>query len=98
MQRHARDIRLDVGDFDMIVSLARALRARRNIGAAMLAGRSEQVALARGIGVQPPVRAGMRLARASAGGLLRGLPGGYWPWLGGVLDSSGGFGGVPSLA
>ena len=73
MQRHARHVRLDVGDFDMIVGLARALRARRNIGAAMLAGRGEQIAPARGIWMQPPVRAGMGLARAFAGGAFRRL-------------------------
>ena len=73
MQRHARHVRLDVGDFDMIVGLARALRARRNIGAAMLAGRGNQIALGRRIGMQRPMRAGMRLALVLAGGVLRGL-------------------------
>ena len=75
MQRDARDIGRDGGDFDMVVSLAGDLRALRNIGAAMLAGNRQHIAPGRRSGMQRTMRAGMGLALVLAGWLLRRLVG-----------------------
>jgi hypothetical protein len=72
VQGHARHLGLDVGNFDMVVSLAGKLRPAGHVGSAMLAGRSEKIALRGRIGMQRPMRARMRLAL----GLVRRLAGG----------------------
>ena len=67
MQRHARHIRLDPGDFDAVVFLADDLRHPGHIGAAALAGRRQDRALRGRVGVQAtmraPMRPGLRLRR-----------------------------------
>jgi hypothetical protein len=62
VQDHPRHVRFDLGDFDPIIGLARLLRGSRYVGSAMLAGRRQNVAPLRRIGIQGPVRARMRLA------------------------------------
>jgi hypothetical protein len=75
MKRHSRDIGFDRRNLDMIVGLAGDLRPMRHIGAAMLAGVGEDVALSRGVLVQGPMRAGMDLVP----GLGRCRRGGFLP-------------------
>ena len=61
-QRDTRDIGLDLGDLDVIVSLADDLRHAGNVRAAMLAGGRHHIAPGGGIWMQRPMRASVRLA------------------------------------
>jgi hypothetical protein len=69
VQRHPRDIRLDLGNLDPVVSVDRRLRHARHICPAMRAMLGQNVALARRIRMQGTMRPGMRLAL----GTLRGI-------------------------
>src|SRR5271168_1146980 len=62
VQDHPRHIGLDLGDFNPVIGLARLLRGLRYVGATVLAGPRQNVASLRGVGMQGPVRAGVRLA------------------------------------
>ena len=66
IQRHPRDVRLDRGKLDVVVGVERGLRDARQVGPAMSAMIGQDVALARRIGMQGTMHAGMRSAPARA--------------------------------
>jgi len=97
----AGHVRLDRRNLDVIVGLAGELRGLRDIGAAMLTGAGGNLAILRGIWMQRPMRASVRLAAlfgARAFVLARGGGRGFLPLARGVLELSGVFFGRSSLA
>ena len=66
MQRDARHLRHDRGNFDVVIGFTRHLRHAGDGRATVLARRRHHVAPRGRIWMQRPVRAGMRLARALA--------------------------------
>ena len=74
VQRDPRHVGLDLRDLDAVVDLAGLLRDTGDVGAAALAAAREDVALRRRVGMQRPMRAGVRpalgLGRRRLGWLL----------------------------
>lgn len=64
MQRHPRHIRPDLGDLDPVVSMRSTLCHTADVRPAMRALIRQHVPPSRRIGMQRPVRAGMRLGLA----------------------------------
>jgi hypothetical protein len=83
-----------VGDLDVVIGLAGDPRQVGDVRAAMLPGVYEQIAFRRGVRMERAMCAGTRLGF----GIGRHRRGRFFPWLGGVEELSGVFGGRPSLA
>lgn len=66
MQRHPRDLRLDLWNLDMVIGVERRLRDARHVAPAMPASIDQNIAAARRIRMQRTMRAGMRCAGAFA--------------------------------
>ena len=96
-KRNARHMGNDRRDFDMVIGLADELRRIQKESAAALAGAGEHIPLRRRIGMKRAVRPACGLRRFPSDVLLSS-PAALCPWLGGMLEFSGVFGGRLSLA
>jgi hypothetical protein len=73
LQRHARHVGFDVGDFDAIVGLARTLRHIRHIAPAALADKSRHDPHRGRVGMERAMRPGVRIGLGLGRGSLRRL-------------------------
>ena len=75
IKRDAGDIGFDLGNLDAVIGFAGGLRGGADIAAAVLALCRRHMAMARRVGMERPMRPGVRLAPRLRGGRLFGLGG-----------------------